>query len=135
MLMRRGSGLHLPHMGAGAPASPALVKKLAAAEREFCSDVLTAVLCPPRTSTSCATGPLWSTWGALTTMQHNHSHRAASRASGECQVSHPSHHFLTGCSDPPPPPQGCRNRQGFQPITEMPPLSQPPVILALKTLH
>lgn len=31
-----------------------------------------------RTSTSCATGQHWSTWGALTTMQHNHSSRAAS---------------------------------------------------------
>lgn len=55
---------------------------------------------PSRTSTSCATGQRWSTWEALTTMQHNHSHQAApptgqTNPSGACQVSHLSHHPLT----------------------------------------
>lgn len=48
---------------------------------------------PPRTSTSCATGQRWSTWEALTTMQHNHSHRAApptgptSQERAKCPIS------------------------------------------------
>lgn len=47
----------------------------------------------PRTSTSCATGQHWSTWEALTTMQHNHSHRAApptgqtSQERAKCPIS------------------------------------------------
>lgn len=49
-----------------------------------------------RTSTSCATGRRWSTWGASTTMQRNHSHPTVqppwSNLSGVCQVSHLSQH-------------------------------------------
>lgn len=47
----------------------------------------------PRTSTSCATEQRWSTWEALTTMQHNHSHWAApptgqtSQERAKCPIS------------------------------------------------
>jgi len=64
-----------------------------------------------RTSTSCATGQRWSTWGALTTMQHNHSHRAASLVRPLRSVpSDPSQPPSTHLNPPPlsPLPEGRR---------------------------
>lgn len=71
----------------------------------------------PRTSTSCATGQRWSTWEALTTMQHNHSHRAApptgqtSQERAKCPISATIHSLDSlwkrdpaPFSDPPSPP-------------------------------
>lgn len=62
------------------------------------------ILLVRRTSTSYATGPHWSTWGALTTMQHNHSRRAASpvrplRSVPSVPSQPPSTHLI-----PPRPP-------------------------------
>lgn len=50
--------------------------------------------CRQRTSTSCATEQLWSTWGALITMQRNHSWTTALwyNSSGVHQVFLLSHH-------------------------------------------
>lgn len=60
-----------------------------------------------RTSTSCATGQHWSTWGALTTMQRNHSHRAPSpvrplRSVPSVPSQPPSNHLIPPSPRPHP---------------------------------
>lgn len=64
-----------------------------------------------RTSTSCATGQHWSTWGALTTMQHNHSGPSSlpgqtSQECAKCPISATIHSLdpLKTHHHPPPPP-------------------------------
>lgn len=91
-----------------------------------------------RTSTSCATGQHWSTWGALTTMQRNHSHRAPSpvrplRSVPSVPSQPPSNHLIPPSPRPHPAknpipsqlPEGrrkgwaCRPVDVFYPITEI----------------
>ena len=86
-----------------------------------------------RTSTSCATGQHWNTWGALTTMQHNHSHRAASlvkplRSVPSVPSQPPSTHLTPSNPNPSPAATGgggrrkgraLRTRRRAQPITEI----------------
>lgn len=79
------------------------------------------LLPPSRTSTSCATGQHWSTWGALTTMQHNHSRRAASLVRPLRSVpsvpSQPPSTLLTPKTRPPSPqlPGGRRKGRACRP--------------------
>lgn len=76
--------------------------------RKFDDNFLTVFfLLLHRTSTSCATGQHWSTWGALTTMQRNHSHRAPSpvrplRECAKCPIS-AAIQSLDPPQSPPPP--------------------------------